>query len=147
MYEGKELENYFSDVLVEACVKMYQAWHLDPAPKWVTYIPSKRNPELVANFAKRLAEKLNLRFGQVLEKVKDNESQQNMLNSFQQVRNIDGAFEVIIPTREEDNQYAPCLLIDDIVDSGWTITLTSALLRQAGVSTVYPLVLANYTQS
>lgn len=147
VYEGKELENYFSDVLVEACVKMYQAWHLDPAPKWVTYIPSKRNPELVANFAKRLAEKLNLRFGQVLEKVKDNESQQNMLNSFQQVRNIDGAFEVIIPTREEDNQYAPCLLIDDIVDSGWTITLTSALLRQAGVSTVYPLVLANYTQS
>ena len=147
VYEGKELENYFSDVLVEACVKMYQAWHLDPAPKWVTYIPSKRNPELVANFAKRLAEKLNLRFGQALEKVKDNESQQNMLNSFQQVRNIDGAFEVIIPTREEDNQYAPCLLIDDIVDSGWTITLTSALLRQAGVSTVYPLVLANYTQS
>lgn len=147
VYEGKELENYFSDVLVEACVKMYQAWHLDPAPKWVTYIPSKRNPELVANFAKRLAEKLNLRFGQVLEKVKDNESQQNMLNSFQQVRNIDGAFEVIIPTREEDNQYAPCLLIDDIVDSGWTIALTSALLRQAGVSTVYPLVLANYTQS
>lgn len=147
VYEGKELENYFSDVLVEACVKMYQAWHLDPAPKWVTYIPSKRNPELVANFAKRLAEKLNLRFGQVLEKVKDNESQQNMLNSFQQVRNIDGAFEVIIPTREENNQYAPCLLIDDIVDSGRTITLTSALLRQAGVSTVYPLVLANYTQS
>ena len=37
--------------------------------------------------------------------------------------------------------------VDDIVDSGWTITLTSALLRQAGVSAVYPLALANYTQS
>lgn len=147
VYEGKILENYFSDELVDACEKMYKEWHLDPAPKWVTYIPSKRNPELVANFAKRLADRLNLRFGQALDKVKDNDSQQNMLNSFQQVRNIDGAFEVIIPKREQENQYAPCLLIDDIVDSGWTITLASALLRQAGVSAIYPLVLANLTQS
>ena len=42
-----------------------------------------------------------------LEKLQDNESQQAMLNSFQQVHNIDGAFEVIIPKREADKQYAP----------------------------------------
>lgn len=147
VYEGKTLENHFNDKLVEACVKMYQEWHLDPAPKWVTYVPSKRNPDLVADFAKRLAERLNLRFGQALAKVKENQSQQEMHNSFQQARNIDGVFEVTIPKRAEDNPYSACLLIDDIVDSGWTITLTSALLHQAGVSAVYPLALANYTQS
>jgi len=34
------------------------------------------------------------------------------------------------------------LLIDDVVDTGWTITEASRLLRAAGASAVLPLVLA-----
>ncbi|WP_441249981.1 DEAD/DEAH box helicase [Kitasatospora sp. McL0602] len=36
----------------------------------------------------------------------------------------------------------PVLLIDDAVDSGWTVTVAARLLRQAGASAVLPLVLA-----
>jgi ATP-dependent DNA helicase RecQ len=33
------------------------------------------------------------------------------------------------------------LLIDDYTDSGWTLTVTSRLLRRAGAGAVYPFVL------
>ncbi|MDH6127747.1 DEAD/DEAH box helicase [Kitasatospora sp. GP82] len=36
----------------------------------------------------------------------------------------------------------PVLLIDDLVDSGWTVTVAARLLRKAGASAVLPLVLA-----
>jgi ATP-dependent DNA helicase RecQ len=35
----------------------------------------------------------------------------------------------------------PVLLLDDVTDSGWTLTLAARLLRQAGASAVYPLTL------
>ena len=34
------------------------------------------------------------------------------------------------------------LLIDDMIDSGWTFTVASALLNQADCSAVYPMALA-----
>jgi ATP-dependent DNA helicase RecQ len=34
------------------------------------------------------------------------------------------------------------LLIDDLVDSGWTMTVAARLLRRAGAPAVLPLVLA-----
>jgi ATP-dependent DNA helicase RecQ len=36
----------------------------------------------------------------------------------------------------------PVLLVDDIVDSGWTMTLAAALLRRHGSGPVYPFALA-----
>ena len=35
----------------------------------------------------------------------------------------------------------PVLLLDDVMDSGWTLTLAARLLRQAGASAVYPFTL------
>ena len=40
---------------------------------------------------------------------------------------------------------APVLLVDDLVVTGWTLTLAARALRQAGAVAVHPLVLA--TQS
>ena len=34
------------------------------------------------------------------------------------------------------------LLIDDLFDSGWTMTIAAALLRRAGSGPVWPLALA-----
>ena len=38
---------------------------------------------------------------------------------------------------------ALALLVDDVVDSRWTITVIAALLRQAGSGPVYPVALAS----
>ncbi len=36
----------------------------------------------------------------------------------------------------------PVLLVDDLVDSGWTMTLAARLLRDAGAPAVLPFALA-----
>lgn len=134
---GKYHTNRFADELVAACVEMLQTWAPDPAPKWVTCIPSLNHPELVPDFAARLAGALRLPFVPCIEKVYANKQQKEMENSFQQVKNLDGVFTITDRCLSDE-----CLLIDDMVDSGWTFTVASALLRQAGCSAVYPMALA-----
>jgi ATP-dependent DNA helicase RecQ len=135
--EGKYQTKRFSDELVTACVEMMQTWAPDPAPQWVTCIPSLNHPELVPDFAARLANALGLLFVPCIEKARANRQQKEMENSYQQVRNLDGVFTITDQCRNEE-----CLLIDDMIDSGWTFTLAAALLRQAGCSAVYPMALA-----
>jgi ATP-dependent DNA helicase RecQ len=135
---NKYQTNHFSDELVTACVEMIAAWNPTPVPAWVTCIPSFNHPELVPDFAQRLAIALNLPFISCVEKVSQNSQQKTMENSFQQAQNLDGVFRINLDHKE----YAPCLLIDDMVDSRWTFTVASALLRQVGCTAVYPLALA-----
>lgn len=52
-------------------------------------------------------------------------------NRFHQCQNLDGAFVITPPLMP-----GPALLVDDIVDSAWTLTVLTALLRQAGCPTV-----------
>ncbi len=64
---GKYQKNYFADELVTASVHLILIrWRPNPFPQWVAAIPSKRHPNLVADFAKRLAECLNIPFIPVL---------------------------------------------------------------------------------
>jgi len=135
---GKYHTNRFSDELVAACVEMIAGWNPTPTPEWVTCIPSLNHPDLVPDFAKRLAIALNLPFISCVEKVRQNSQQKTMENSFQQAQNLDGVFRINLDHKE----YSPCLLIDDMVDSRWTFTVASALLRQVGCMAVYPLALA-----
>jgi ATP-dependent DNA helicase RecQ len=136
--EGKYETESFSDELIGACVDMIAEWNPFPAPEWVACIPSHNHPTLVPDFAQRLAVALNLPFVPCIEKARNNRQQKFMENSFQQARNLDGAFNVNL----EPKEYSPCLLIDDMVDSRWTFTVAAALLRQFGVQAVYPLALA-----
>ena len=135
--QGKYQTNNFSDTLVTACVEMLEDWSLEPAPRWVTCIPSLNHPELVPDFAARLASALGLPFVPCIEKARANRQQKEMENSYQQVRNLDGVFDITDQCLDEE-----CLLIDDMIDSGWTFTVASALLRKAGCSAVYPMALA-----
>ncbi|MDY0132251.1 MAG: RecQ family ATP-dependent DNA helicase [Desulforegulaceae bacterium] len=129
--------NKFSDELVTACVEMLKNWSPNPFPKWVTCIPSLINPDLVPDFAEKLAETLNLPFIQCIEKIRVNKEQKEMQNSYQQVKNLDGVFKITNQCLTDE-----CLLVDDIIESGWTFTVAAALLSQAGCSLVYPMALA-----
>lgn len=129
----------FSDELVEAMAEMIQQrWQPNPAPQWVCCVPSLNHPELVPDFARRLATRLDLPFVDAVSKVKDNQPQKGQQNRFHQCRNLDGVFAV---TQFYKGQ--PVLLVDDIVDSGWTLTVIAALLQQAGSGIVYPVALAS----
>jgi ATP-dependent DNA helicase RecQ len=132
---------HFIDELVEASATLIRdRWKPDPFPEWITGVPSKRHPSLVSDFARRLAARLGIRFLTVIEKTRETEPQKRMENSAQQVRNLLEAFSV-----ERDILAAPVILVDDVIDSGWTMTMIAALLRMNGSGPVFPFALAKAT--
>jgi ATP-dependent DNA helicase RecQ len=136
--QGRHQDGRFSDDLVEASCRLVQEWGPEPAPAWVTCVPSTRHPDLVPDFARRLAEGLGLPFEPVLIRTEDRPEQKTMANSTQQARNLDGALAVV----EHELRGEPVLLVDDMVDSRWTLTVAAWLLRTHGSGEVWPLVLA-----
>lgn len=136
--QGKYHNGHFSDELVAACVKMIQEWSPQPNPAWVTCVPSLRHPELVPNFAQRLAAALGLPFHMVIAKTDARPEQKTMANSTQQARNIDGS----LALNGQPIPPGPVLLVDDMVDSRWTLTVAAWLLRKSGSGAVWPMALS-----
>ena len=135
--EGKH-GGRFADDLVDAAAEMLRdRWRPTPPPAWITCVPSRNRPDLVPEFAARLGEKLGLPFLPLIEKTEDNDPQKSQQNNFHQCRNLDGVFAVAGTPPAE-----PVLLVDDVVDSRWTMTVAAVLLRQAGSGPVWPLALA-----
>jgi ATP-dependent DNA helicase RecQ len=91
----------------------------------------------VPNFARCLAKALGLPFDPVLTRTDDRPEQKSMANSTQQARNVDGSLAIDGSVRAE-----PVLLVDDMVDSRWTLTVAAWLLRSHGSGQVWPLALA-----
>lgn len=137
--QGKYHDGRFADELVAACVALVQEWNPQPAPTWVSCVPSLRHPDLVPDFAQRLAAALQLPFHVVLAKTDHRPEQKTMANSTQQARNIDGSVAVCV---ERLPRRGPLLLVDDMVDSRWTLTVCAWLLRSHGSGAVWPLALA-----
>ena len=136
--KGKHAEERFSDRLVEASAAMFRRWNPTPAPTWVTSIPSRRHPTLVPDFAKRLAEALQLPFRMALVKIRDTAEQKEMHNSPMQEQNAKGSFAV----DKNEVQTGSVLLVDDLVDSKWTMTVAASQLREHGAGEVWPMALA-----
>jgi len=136
--QGKYHNHDFDDALVQGAFEMIQRWHPQPFPTWVTCVPSLHHPQLVPNFAQRLAHQLQLPFQPIVQKVHQNQPQKQMGNSYQQAHNLDGVFDV----NSWQGMKGAVFLIDDMVDSRWTFTVIAALLRRAGSGPVFPLALA-----
>lgn len=136
--QGKYHDGRFSDDLVAACVKMITEWNPQPDPTWVTCVPSLRHPDLVPDFAQRLAAALDLPFHMVIAKTDARPEQKTMTNSTQQARNIDGS----LALNGQPISPGPVLLIDDMVDSRWTLTVSAWLLRKNGSGAVWPMALS-----
>jgi ATP-dependent DNA helicase RecQ len=137
--QGKYKQQHFHDRLVIASAELIrQQW--GSQIQWVSCIPSSRHPRLVPDFAMRLAQKLNLPFVHAITIGNEYPEQKTMQNSYLQLNNIRDAFNISssIPSTS-------VLLVDDIVDSGWSLTLVGWMLRERGVSHVYPFTLAKAT--
>ncbi|AVD87165.1 RecQ family ATP-dependent DNA helicase [Pseudomonas sp. SWI44] len=136
--DGKE-RGQFDDALVAAMAEMIQArWRPEPKPTWLCCVPSLGHPTLVPEFARRLAAALRIPFVECVSKVRQNEPQKWQYNRFHQCRNLDGVF-----AAGEGIPSGPVLLVDDMIDSGWTMTVIAALLRRAGSGLVYPLAISS----
>jgi ATP-dependent DNA helicase RecQ len=128
------------DELVGAAARLIAAWGPDPAPAWVDVVPSATSGPFLLDAAARLAAALGLPRLPVLRRARRGPPQKDMENSAQQVRNVYGAFVVDAAVPQ-----GPVLLVDDIIDSGWTLTVAGQALLEAGAGPVFPFVLARAT--
>lgn len=135
--EGKYEKRRYSDELIAPCVQAIRK--LKSKPDWVTWVPSLKREEMVADFAKRLADALGIPAICAVRKVRNTQEQKEMQNSSHQFTNVWGAFEVV------ETHPGTCLLFDDMIDSGWTMTVVGFELRKAGVERVIPFALASAT--
>lgn len=141
VHQGKYRDGRFADALVAALAALVRTWSPVPSPDWIACIPSLRHPDLVPDLAKRLARSLDLPFHAVLAKTGERPEQKTMANSAQQAHNLDGALAIPEPLPGA-LAGRPCLLVDDMVDSRWTLTVAAWLLRRYGCGPVWPLALA-----
>jgi len=135
--QGKHAGGRFSPDLAAALCEMISE-RVELSPEWITFVPSLSHPELVPSLATDVGRVLGLPVDPVVRKVRHTEPQQTMRNSTTQVSNIWGSFEIA-------GEVPPgvCLLIDDIVDSRWTVTVVGSLLRAAGSGPLVPVGLAH----
>jgi len=132
------------DDTVAAAVKVLKSWSWERRPAAVVSVPSARRPTLVRSFAARIAELGRLADLGPLESYRPPDASRSQSNSAQRVRALRGSFGVSAAQRDAIQQLggSPVLLVDDLIDTGWTMAITGRELRLAGVSEVLPFGLA-----
>lgn len=121
---------------VEALRNMVKKYEI----QMLTYVPSLRNDK-VKKFSEKLAKALRLEFFDIIEKSKAPQ-QKAMGNSPFQCQNARHSFS--IPSGFSVPY--PALLIDDIVDSRWTLAVCGNLLGEQGCNCVVPFCLADSSE-
>jgi ATP-dependent DNA helicase RecQ len=124
------------DDVFAACVKVLAAWGWSDRPVGVVTVATSHRPQLVTSLGARLSEVGRLRpLGQVI--VDDMPGRP--ANSARRVTQLWPAMHLAAEVSDVDG---PVLLVDDQVDSGWTMTMAARLLRKAGAPAVLPFALA-----
>ncbi len=136
---GKYVDGRFArDLVIASARAIRDRWRPQPAPEWVTALPSSAQRGIVDGFARSLASELRLPYVECLSVLHGAPPQREMQNSVQQLRNAYAKLRI-----EDDGvPDGPVLLVDDIVDSGWTMTVAGELLRSRGSGPVHPFALA-----
>jgi ATP-dependent DNA helicase RecQ len=135
-----------TDQIADAIVKVLAAWDWRQRPAGVVTLPSRSRPTLVTSLGQRIAGIGRLPYLGGLEYAAADGAGPRRHNSAQRLRSLWDAFTV--PAAVADavaSQGGPVLLVDDRIESGWTMTVTARLLRAAGAPAVLPLALAATT--
>ena len=138
--EDKYKNKYFRDELVEESAKiLLKDKEIIEKIKWITSVPSNNHPYLVKSFSKRLSKKIGIPYLEIIQKKKSRKKQKELKNSYHKCKNVLESFYI-----EGEIINEPFLLIDDIVDSGWSLTVCGYKLRQSCSGEVYPFALASH---
>ncbi len=122
--ENKYYQGEFSAELLKAAAELLKDFIVKNNITAVTFIPSLRRPNLVKNFAEKLAKELGLDFVIAIKKVENRVEQKTLNNSYKQCENALKGFSVV--EARNDN----VLLVDDMVDSRWTFTVCAHKLAE-----------------
>jgi ATP-dependent DNA helicase RecQ len=134
--------------LTDAVVKVLASWDWAQRPVSVVTMPSRSRPLLVGSLGERVAAIGRLTYLGGLGYATPEGPGPRRHNSAQRLASLWRSLVVPDDLREALRTAAPdgpVLLIDDQIDTGWTMTVAAALLRDAGAPAVLPLALATTT--
>ncbi|MCM3847293.1 RecQ family ATP-dependent DNA helicase [Pseudonocardia sp. DR1-2] len=127
-----------ADVL-DALVRVLAGWGWEQRPVGVVGIGSRTRPHQLDHLARRIAEIGRLPLLGTLSPAGERPAATE--NSAQRLAAVwEGLDSATVP--DLSGVDGPVLLVDDVVDSGWTMTVAARALRRAGAPEVLPLVLA-----
>ncbi|MFB9929880.1 RecQ family ATP-dependent DNA helicase [Amycolatopsis halotolerans] len=128
------------DSVFDACVKVLAGWQWAQRPVAVVAIPSATRPQLVDSLALRLSAIGRLDYLGELASAGPPPRQANSAQRLADLwRRLSLPEDVAASVAQAQG---PVLLVDDLIDTGWTMTLASRLLRKAGAEGVLPFALA-----
>ncbi|OKH82858.1 ATP-dependent DNA helicase RecQ [Mycobacterium sp. ST-F2] len=125
------------DAVVQAAVAVLKAWNWKERPVAVLGLDSEHHPQLIGSLVTRLAELGRLQNLGTLY-YRPQRRPVTAANSAYRVAALVDSWEV--PTLDVSG---PVLLVDDLVDTGWTMTMATQVLRAAGAPAVLPFAIAS----
>jgi ATP-dependent DNA helicase RecQ len=129
----------YPEAIVQRAFEVLNAFVKRKNIKYVTFVPSLKS-NLIEMFAKELAKKLEISCEELLTKEKETR-QKGMQNSSHQCYNALISYSTVQNIPKE-----PIILVDDLIDSGWTLTVCGHKLRERGATAVIPFALADSSQ-
>jgi ATP-dependent DNA helicase RecQ len=132
------------DELLRACARVLAAWDWKVRPGAVVALPSRRRPQLVTGLAQGLARMGRLPYLGEMSLAHGGPTGGPGGNS---AFRLAGVWQRIVVGTELRDRLAeagsaPVLLVDDLADSRWTMTVAGRELRRAGAAAVLPFALA-----
>jgi ATP-dependent DNA helicase RecQ len=136
-----------TEQITDAVVKVLAAWDWDRRPTGVVTLPSRTRPVLINSLGQRIARIGRLSYLGQLEYAGQDGAGPRRHNSAQRLRSVWQALTVPDGLRDAltgngAHPVGPVLVIDDRIETGWTMTVAAKLLREAGAPAVLPLALA-----
>ncbi|HEX5968630.1 MAG TPA: RecQ family ATP-dependent DNA helicase [Intrasporangium sp.] len=129
--------------VLRAVVDVLRTWDWAERPVAIASVPSRRRPQLVSSLAAGIGELGRLPYLGALDLVDGGPVGEPGGNSAFRLANTWGRLGLGDDLGSRLSGIpGPLLLVDDVADSRWTLTVAGALLREAGVPAVLPLVLA-----
>ncbi|MHB8189858.1 MAG: RecQ family ATP-dependent DNA helicase [Ferrimicrobium sp.] len=128
------LDDEVFDGVVSVLSRWRRQWTARPVA--IVPMPSRHHPRMIMDLATRIAQVGKLAIIDALEVTgpRPSDAAASLFKVETLVAGLHLQPGVVLPTN------GPVLLVDDTYRSGWTMTIAAALLREAGVSAVMPLV-------
>ncbi|MDO5083661.1 MAG: RecQ family ATP-dependent DNA helicase [Arachnia propionica] len=140
--DGRAVDAPVPSSLVNACLRTLKEWDWQSRPVAVTRLPSLGRPTLVSSLAAGIASAGRLELLPPLSLAGDARPLDRSTNSAYRLRDVWSRFEIPPDLSARlPGLTGPVLLVDDLVDSRWSLTVAGRLLRRHGATAVLPFAL------